>query len=72
MRVLAVDQRVFPVRGFAGLKQQRIARFAHQRIERERAVQGHRIVADPVLPALLQAARMTLETIPAPKQKESL
>ena len=30
------------------------------------------IVADPVLPALLQAARMTLETIPASKQKESL
>jgi len=30
------------------------------------------IVADPVLPALLQAARMTLETIPASKQKETL
>ena len=30
------------------------------------------IVADPVLPALLQAARMTLETILASKQKETL
>jgi len=29
------------------------------------------IVADPVLPALLQAARTTLETIPASKEKES-
>ncbi len=28
------------------------------------------IVADPVLPPLLQAARMTLETLPASKQKQ--
>ena len=67
-RIGEVISALKPAKGARG----RLHRVGRRRARRHRRRDLEFIVADPVLPALLEAAEMKLETIPASKQKETL